>query len=154
MRDVEPFGEAERFSYEAIRVFKALADRTRYEIVRRLAQADEICAAQLAEAFVLSGPALSHHYRVLESCGLIYGRKVGLHTFYRLNRPQLARYVPEFERVHVRDRWVEPVGVGGLSPAPEGAVGAPPRRAKLSGRGGVYPEGRIRARLGSPGQPN
>lgn len=90
------------FADEAIRVFKALADRTRYEVVRTLVASDEVCCAQFVETFDLSAPALSHHLRVLESCGLIQGRKQGLHMFYRLNREQLRQYVPEFERVHVQ----------------------------------------------------
>jgi DNA-binding transcriptional ArsR family regulator len=86
---------------EALRIFKALSDATRYEMVRMLLREGEISCSRFQECFRLSGPALSHHYRVLESCGLIEARKEGLHTFYRLNRAQLERYLPDFERVHL-----------------------------------------------------
>jgi DNA-binding transcriptional ArsR family regulator len=108
--------EDEEFASEAIKVFKALSDRTRYEMIRMLVRGGEVCCARFAESFSLSGPALSHHYRVLESCGLIQVRKEGLHTFYRLRPHRLQRYLPDFERVHVQqvDSSVER-GVGELA---------------------------------------
>jgi DNA-binding transcriptional ArsR family regulator len=79
---------------EAVRVFKALADPTRYRLLRMLVGRDELGCAEVARAFALSAPALSHHYRVLEHAGLVHTRKVGSHVFIRLNRQQLDRFVP------------------------------------------------------------
>lgn len=93
--------DEEDFASDAIKVFKALSDRTRYEMIRMLVRDGEVCCARFADSFSLSGPALSHHYRVLESCGLIQVRKEGLHTFYRLKPHRLQRFLPDFERVHV-----------------------------------------------------
>lgn len=90
------------FTREALKIFKALSDVTRYEMVRLLTEQPEISCAQFAERFQKSAPALSHHYRVLENCGLMQTRKDGVYTFCQLNRPQLERFLPEFDRVHIR----------------------------------------------------
>ena len=90
----------EQFDKAAMAIFKALSDKTRYQIVRMLLRADEVSCGEVSEAFPLSSPALSHHFRVLEHCGLMESRKEGLHMFFRLNRAQLERFFPDFERVH------------------------------------------------------
>jgi DNA-binding transcriptional ArsR family regulator len=89
------------FSEQAILVFKALSDPTRYEMVRMLCQADELGCGDFAARFDLTPQALSHHYRVLERAGLVQSRKEGLHVWYRLNRSTLDRFMPDFDRVHV-----------------------------------------------------
>lgn len=101
------------FTRDALKVFKALSDGTRYEMVRMLVSQAEVSCAQFAQRFRKSAPALSHHYRVLENCGLMETRKEGVYTFCRLNRAQLERYLPEFCRVHVdghRGQGIAPSG--------------------------------------------
>lgn len=89
----EPDREAVR---QAVQVFKALADSTRYRIVLMLAERGELQCAELARAFPLSLPAMSHHYRVLEHAGLVDTRKAGSHVFFRLNLDRLRAFVPGF----------------------------------------------------------
>lgn len=81
---------------EAVKVFKALADPTRYRLVALLTRRTEVGCSEVARRFALSAPALSHHYRVLEHAGLVVTRKVGSHVFIRLNPGQLRRFVPGF----------------------------------------------------------
>jgi DNA-binding transcriptional ArsR family regulator len=50
--------------------FSALADPTRRAILARLAQGPAT-VKEISEPFVISGPAISRHLRVLESAGLI-----------------------------------------------------------------------------------
>jgi len=50
--------------------FAALADPTRRAILARLASG-EATVSELAEPFVMSGPAVSKHLKVLEHAGLI-----------------------------------------------------------------------------------
>jgi DNA-binding transcriptional ArsR family regulator len=52
------------------RTFAALADPTRRAILAKLAQGPAT-VGELAEPFVMSGPAVSKHLRVLEHAGLI-----------------------------------------------------------------------------------
>ena len=51
-------------------IFAALADRTRRDIVARLATG-EATVTELAEPFEMSQPAISKHLKVLERAGLI-----------------------------------------------------------------------------------
>ena len=90
----------EQFEKQAAAIFKALSDRTRYRAVCMLLRADEVSCGEISDAFPLSAPALSHHFRVLENCGLMESRKAGLHIYFRLNRAQLERFLPDFECIH------------------------------------------------------
>lgn len=78
----------------AVRVFRALGDRTRLQIIRMLVEQGELGCGDFGAAFDLSAPALSHHTRVLQECGLITMRKDGPHHFFQVNHEQLARFVP------------------------------------------------------------
>ena len=64
--------------------FKALADPTRVEIVRRLACCDESCVCDLNAGFDLSQPTLSHHLKVLRDAGLVTATRRGTWAYYRL----------------------------------------------------------------------
>ncbi|MDA0987978.1 MAG: metalloregulator ArsR/SmtB family transcription factor [Chloroflexi bacterium] len=94
----------EQFDKEAIAIFKALSDKTRYQIVRMMLKVDEVSCAEITDRFPLSSPALSHHFRVLENCGLMESRKEGLHMFFRLNHDRLERFLPQFEGIHGKAR--------------------------------------------------
>lgn len=99
----------EQFAKEAVAVFKALSDKTRYEIVRMMLDADEVSCTQITEWSSLSSPALSHHFRVLEHSGLMETRKEGVHMFFRINRAKLDHFLPQFQSVHGDARQEAPV---------------------------------------------
>jgi len=65
-------------------LFKALGDETRREILRRLAQGD-MTAGEIAAAFDLTWPTISHHLSVLKEAGLVQDEKRGQHVIYSLN---------------------------------------------------------------------
>lgn len=89
-----------KFSQSAVKVFKALADPTRYGIVVLLACNEELGCGDFDGMFEKSKPAMSHHYRVLENAGLVTCRKDGLRVYYHLQREQLERFVPQFFQTH------------------------------------------------------
>ena len=61
----------------------ALADSTRRELLRRLA--DKPCrAGELAQGFAISRPAICKHTRMLGRAGLIRAKKVGRERIYEL----------------------------------------------------------------------
>jgi DNA-binding transcriptional ArsR family regulator len=87
---------------DAVKVFKALSDPTRYEMIRLLYnEGGEISCSNCAEKFKLSAPALSHHYRILQNAGLITARKEGSFVYYKLNKSYLEKFVPRFEQAHL-----------------------------------------------------
>lgn len=83
---------------QAVRVFRALGDPTRYRIVQLLAAREEVACRELARRFRLSAPALSHHFRVLQECGLLRVRKEGPYHYFRLNRALLGRVLSRWGR--------------------------------------------------------
>ncbi|MFD7639377.1 ArsR/SmtB family transcription factor [Kitasatospora sp. NPDC059795] len=58
------------------RVFQALADATRRDLVQQLVAAPASVSA-LAEPYPMSLPAVMQHLQVLEDCGLVSSEKVG-----------------------------------------------------------------------------
>jgi len=66
------------------RVFKALADPTRRQILRLLGSG-EMTAGELAAHFDLSAPSMSHHFSVLKAADLISARREGQQIYYSLN---------------------------------------------------------------------
>jgi DNA-binding transcriptional ArsR family regulator len=88
------------FSVEAIRIFKALSDPTRYQMVRMLLNCNELGCVEFEKAFELSKPAMSHHYRVLENAGLLSSRKEGVYVYFSLDKEWLERFLPGFDQAH------------------------------------------------------
>jgi DNA-binding transcriptional ArsR family regulator len=64
-------------------VFQALGDETRRAILRMLRERP-LTAGDIAAAFDLSKPTLSHHFRVLRSAGLVRAERQGNSIIYAL----------------------------------------------------------------------
>lgn len=65
-------------------VFKALADPTRRAILKRLQGGSET-AGEIADAFPISRPSLSHHFNILKAAELVRTERRGQHIVYSLN---------------------------------------------------------------------
>jgi ArsR family transcriptional regulator len=65
--------------------FKALADPTRRRILRMLNLKPEMSAGEIAAAFNISAPSMSHHFNVLKETDLISARREGQQILYSLN---------------------------------------------------------------------
>ena len=79
------------------RVFQALADPTRRDMVARLS-ADDATVSQLAEPYRMSLQAVYKHLRVLEDAGLVVTRREGREKLHFLN-PVPIRLI--------HDRWID-----------------------------------------------
>lgn len=66
------------------KVFKALGDPTRRQILRLLRER-EMTAGEIAEYFALAKPTLSGHFGVLREAELVVSEKAGTTITYRLN---------------------------------------------------------------------
>jgi DNA-binding transcriptional ArsR family regulator len=71
------------------RVFQALADASRREIVERLIHGPA-SVSELAQPLAMSLPAVLQHVTVLENCGLVASEKVGRVRTCRLE-PRVMR---------------------------------------------------------------
>jgi DNA-binding transcriptional ArsR family regulator len=63
--------------------FQALADGTRRAILKLLRKGS-LTAGEIAVQFQLSKPTLSHHFKVLESAGLVRSERRGTTIVYTL----------------------------------------------------------------------
>jgi ArsR family transcriptional regulator len=65
-------------------IFKALNDATRREILELLKQKD-LSAGEIADAFNISKPSISHHLDILKRADLITSEKNGQFIIYSIN---------------------------------------------------------------------
>jgi ArsR family transcriptional regulator len=65
-------------------IFQALSDPTRRKILFMLREA-VLTAGEIAEAFPISKPSISHHLNVLKQAGLVLNEKKGQNIIYSLN---------------------------------------------------------------------
>lgn len=66
------------------KVFKALSDDTRREILRLLQQGD-LSAGEIADHFPITKASISHHLSALRSAGLVQDERRGQNIYYSLN---------------------------------------------------------------------
>ncbi|MDB5183247.1 MAG: Arsenical resistance operon repressor [Candidatus Saccharibacteria bacterium] len=75
-----------------VNIFKALADKTRLDIVRKLAKSSgTVSGCDIVEdCSSLSQPAMSHHFTKLVDAGVILEQKKGTEKSYELNSALLS----------------------------------------------------------------
>jgi DNA-binding transcriptional ArsR family regulator len=66
------------------RVFAALSDRTRRDVLERIGAAGEASATQLARDLPVSRQAIAKHLSSLAAAGLIADRRAGREVLYRV----------------------------------------------------------------------
>ena len=73
-------------------LLKALADPVRLRLMSLVAShpGGEACVCDLADAFDLSQPTISHHLKVLHDSGLLDREKRGVWVYYRARTQALA----------------------------------------------------------------
>jgi|SRR6476646_9814034 DNA-binding transcriptional ArsR family regulator len=80
---------------QAARIFQALADPTRRQILQELKNG-ELAAGDIASRFPISAPAISRHLSLLEVAGLVSERRDGNRILYSLCAEELASSLNEF----------------------------------------------------------
>ena len=79
---------------QAARVFHALSDETRLEIVRLLSHGER-CVCELQQVLEAAQSRLSFHLKTLKDAGLVSDRRDGRWVYYALNRDALDQ-IDEF----------------------------------------------------------
>lgn len=77
---------------EIIAITKALADETRYNILREIPVEGEKCCKDLSDCFGISKATVTHHINKLSEVGLIESRREQTYHYLRRNRDKLAEY--------------------------------------------------------------
>ncbi len=79
---------------QSARVFHALSDETRLEIVRLLSHGER-CVCELQQVLEAAQSRLSFHLKTLKDAGLVSDRRDGRWVYYALNRDALDQ-IAEF----------------------------------------------------------
>jgi len=82
----------DRKGLAAVRVAKALADPTRFELLRRIAASGEICCRDLVTLFPVSQATVSHHLKILTDAGLVTARHAGQFSYFRVRPGALEEH--------------------------------------------------------------
>ena len=93
---------------DLVKLFKALADPTRAQILTHLAGGD-LCVGALAQRLGVTHSAVSQHLRILREAGLVGGDKRGYWVHYSLDRKQIRSISAKV------GKWLD-----GLSSSPTG----------------------------------
>lgn len=75
-------------SLNCVEFCKALADDTRQRILVMLLER-ELPVSEIAEAFPVSQPTISHHLNILKQFDLVVSRKEGKQVFYAINHERV-----------------------------------------------------------------
>ena len=78
---------------DAVKMFKALADDHRLQIMRSLADGEK-CGCILLRELDIGQPTLSHHMKILCDAGLVDARKTGTWMHYSVS-PEGAAHIRE-----------------------------------------------------------
>jgi len=81
--------------YHLNKVFRALADPTRRQILKLLADSD-LTAGEISDNFNISKPSISHHLDVLRDAELVTSRRNGQQIIYSLNSTVLQEIILTF----------------------------------------------------------
>jgi ArsR family transcriptional regulator, arsenate/arsenite/antimonite-responsive transcriptional repressor len=70
---------------EMARIFKALADETRLQIMALLLHSDELCVCDCMQVLAISQSKASRHLRYLANAGLVEDRREAVWVYYRIS---------------------------------------------------------------------
>ena len=78
------------------KIFRALGDETRMEMIALLAAAEgELCVCEIEAHFDLAQPTVSHHLRLLREAGIVTSERRGAWVHYALDEDAVER-IKEF----------------------------------------------------------
>lgn len=73
-------------------ILKALSDPTRREILNMLRKRD-LTAGEIADAFDMTKPSISHHLDILRQANLVVSVKEGQYITYSINTTELDELI-------------------------------------------------------------
>lgn len=76
-----------------IKITKALADKSRYNILKLIAKDKEISCTEILNKSHLSQPAVSHHLKILLESELVSVRREGQYGYFSFNKKVFDDYL-------------------------------------------------------------
>ena len=90
-----------------LKILQALADPTRFAIVKQLSADGEVCACDFTSCCDVSQPTVSHHLKVLREAGVISCERRGTWIYYWLE-PKAAHRIAALGRMLTSRTGKEP----------------------------------------------
>ena len=84
-------------------LFHALSDPTRRSILDMLKKKD-LTAGEIADAFDMTKPSISHHLDILKRANLVAAEKQGQFIFYSINTTELDELVQWIYQLSVKKK--------------------------------------------------
>ena len=81
--------------FNITKVFKALSDPTRIQILYLLQKGD-LCVCEIRSILEKPQSTLSHHLSILKNTDLIKPRKEGIWIYYTLSKPEIVKLIDFF----------------------------------------------------------
>jgi ArsR family transcriptional regulator len=81
------------------KISKALADPRRFDILRRIADEDELACSDIRSQLPISAATLSHHIRELANAGLIEVRRGSKFMYMKLRRKTWREYLKRLDKL-------------------------------------------------------
>ncbi len=78
-----------------VKIFKALSDEMRFDILQEIAKHDEICVCKLKEKFDMAQSKLSYHLKLLLEANLITVKPQGKWNFYSINKKEIQNILSD-----------------------------------------------------------
>ena len=73
-------------SDNAVEIFKALGDSTRFKILVLLStKSNNLCVTAIAEMLNISQPVISQHLKILKNADVVNANRMGNHIHYSIN---------------------------------------------------------------------
>lgn len=85
------YSEEDTTAFKA-KVFKALADPVRLQIVEFLREGEK-CVCEIFPHIEIAQPLASRHLKILKHCGLVRCRKEGNKRFYSITDPRILKII-------------------------------------------------------------
>ena len=76
------------------KTFQALSDPTRRKILQML-QIEDLTAGDIAKAFRMTKPSVSHHLNILKNAELVTAKREGQYLIYSLNSTVIQEFIQE-----------------------------------------------------------
>ncbi len=81
---------------EYIKIFRALANEERIDIILKLFKEGELCASDIEKSFFMEQSTTSHHLNYLKNVGILDSRKQGRNVYYLVNKENLSSLYGKF----------------------------------------------------------
>ena len=76
-----------------INLLKCICDETRFEILEKLLESQELCVSDFVDSMKKDQPLISHHLKTLKKCGIVKSREEGKKMMYSITSDKISKLI-------------------------------------------------------------